>query len=100
MCLFIFPAPQNVWSHFVFTWKVSIQAEDLKIFHNGVEVAEFFYRRCENKNTAIGSGNDYMFLGGTDELSLSPYVAFDDVIIWYEILSPNDVKNMYRYYKG
>ena len=99
VCTFIIPAPENIWSHFVFTWKLNISTEDVKIYINGKELTKFFYRGCKSGNFPVGN-TKYVQLGDFKVLSLSPYVAFDDVIAWYKLLSSNDVKSMFHYYKG
>lgn len=96
-CLWVFAAPQNIWSHFLIAFNsiFSGYCGDLRFFFNGELQLPLF---SNVKFKSLTTVSPWVQIG--DSASGSPYAAFDDLIIWYETFIDADVSNFFSYYKG
>ncbi|KAL9958730.1 hypothetical protein ACROYT_G035784 [Oculina patagonica] len=96
-CLWVFTAPQSIWSHFVIAFD-SISSGScgiLKFFFNGKLQSPLFSDVKTQNQTEV---SPVVQIG--DSASGSPMAAFDDLIIWYETLADADISKAFEYYKA
>lgn len=97
-CLWIYSAPENIWSHFVLSFDSSITigtCSSLSFFFNG-ESQEPLYYDVESLVHAFVSPTAQV----GDSSNGLPIASFDDLVIWYETFGDAVITQVYDCYKG
>ncbi|CAH3119189.1 unnamed protein product, partial [Porites lobata] len=97
-CLWIYSAPENIWSHFVLSFDASIiigTCSSLSFFFNG-ERQEPLYYDVESLVHAFVSPTAQV----GDSSNGLPIASFDDLVIWYETFGDAVITQVYDCYKA
>ncbi|XP_073231074.1 uncharacterized protein [Porites lutea] len=97
-CLWIYSAPENIWSHFVLSFDASITigtCSSLSFFFNG-ERQELLYYDVESLVHAFVSPTAQV----GDSSNGLPIASFDDLVIWYETFGDAVITQVYDCYKA
>lgn len=89
-CVYAFPVPQTIWSHYTFVWDKA----SLEIFRNGHKVVKFLNQEefCTHSVSQAPVTLPVVILEGN--------AVFDDMKIWARTLQSNEVGEMYTCVRG
>lgn len=97
-CLWIYSAPENIWSYFVLSFDASITigtCSSLSFFFNGERQEPLYY---------VVESLVHAFVSPTAQVGDSsnglPIASFDDLVIWYETFGDAVITQVYDCYKG
>ena len=87
--IYIFFAPEKVWSHYTFVWE-----NEIKVYWNGERITEFIHQESKSH---VSKEEPQLVLGDS---GLNRHVSFDEITIWNKSLSELHIKNVFRFYNG
>ena len=97
-CLWVFRAPQNIWSHFVIAFDSSVSTKScnsLSFFFNGEKQSPLFSDVLSQIILALAPT---VQIG--DASSGLPTASFDEMIIWYDTYPEAVIGQVFKYYRG